>query len=89
MVGDFLRLLIITGRLQGPCYKGFLLYRDHPWLPVITNRWLRGGSVVPETMANSQITKRLIDSLKPRASEYFVWDRSLAGYGVRVHALLE
>ena len=38
-----------------------------------------------KTMAgNSQITKRLIDSLKPRSSEYFVWDGSLAGYGVRV-----
>jgi integrase len=30
------------------------------------------------------ITKRLIDSLKPRAREYFVWDASLPGYGVRV-----
>jgi integrase len=42
--------------------------------------------VVPETMtmASKQITKRLIDSLKPRASEYFVWDGTLAGYGVRV-----
>jgi integrase len=35
-------------------------------------------------MANSQITKRLIDSLKPRSGEYFVWDGALAGYGVRV-----
>ena len=32
----------------------------------------------------TQITKRLIDSLKPRTNEYFVWDGSLAGYGVRV-----
>src|SRR5260370_16381705 len=35
-------------------------------------------------MASAQITKRLIDGLKPRSSEYFVWDGSLAGYGVRV-----
>ena len=35
-------------------------------------------------MANSQITKRLIDSLKSRSSEYFIWDGSLAGYGVRI-----
>ena len=35
-------------------------------------------------MATCQITKRLIDGLKPRASEYFVWDGSLAGFGVRV-----
>src|SRR6476620_3161841 len=35
-------------------------------------------------MANKQITKRLIDSLKPSTSEYFVWDSALAGYGVRV-----
>jgi Arm DNA-binding domain len=36
------------------------------------------------TMASKQITKRLIDGLKPRVSEYFVWDGTLAGYGVRV-----
>lgn len=47
--------------------------------PVVT-RWFRGSF----TMASKQITKRLIDGLKPRASEYFVWDGSLAGYGVRV-----
>jgi integrase len=35
-------------------------------------------------MASTQITKRLIDGLKPRGGEYFVWDGSLAGYGVRV-----
>jgi integrase len=40
--------------------------------------------VVPWTMASKQITKRLIDGLKPRANEYFVWDGSLAGYGLRV-----
>jgi integrase len=35
-------------------------------------------------MSNRQLTKRLIDSLKPQSSEYFVWDNALAGYGVRV-----
>jgi integrase len=35
-------------------------------------------------MASTQITKRLIDSLKPRENEYFVWDSALAGYGVRI-----
>jgi integrase len=35
-------------------------------------------------MASTQITKRLIDNLKPRESEYFVWDSALAGYGVRI-----
>jgi integrase len=30
------------------------------------------------------ITKRTIDSLKPRATDYFVWDEDLSGYGVRV-----
>src|SRR5438105_13021344 len=35
-------------------------------------------------MAKSQITKRLIDGLEPRQREYFVWDSSLAGFGVRV-----
>jgi hypothetical protein len=37
-------------------------------------------------MVSTQITKRLIDGLKPRVGEYFVWDGSLAGYGVRVQA---
>jgi integrase len=37
-------------------------------------------------MASTQITKRLIDGLRPRVSEYFVWDGSLAGYGVRVQS---
>ena len=37
-------------------------------------------------MATSQITKRLIDSLKPRPGEYFVWDGSLSGFGVRVQS---
>jgi hypothetical protein len=37
-------------------------------------------------VAISQITKRLIDSLKPRPDEYFVWDSSLSGFGVRVQS---
>jgi hypothetical protein len=51
-----------------------------------------GSSVVPfrgiaegiDPMPRSQITKRIVDSLKPRDAEYFVWDRQLAGFGVRV-----
>src|ERR1700754_3378569 len=35
-------------------------------------------------MPTQQITKRLIDSLEPQGREYFVWDASLAGYGVRI-----
>jgi integrase len=31
-----------------------------------------------------KITKRTVDSLTPRASDYFVWDDELAGFGVRV-----
>jgi integrase len=37
-------------------------------------------------VATSPITKRLIDGLKPRESEYFVWDSSLSGFGLRVQA---
>ena len=37
-------------------------------------------------MATSQITKRLVDGLKPRPDEYFVWDGSLSGFGVRVQS---
>ena len=35
-------------------------------------------------MAKPQITKRLVDGLKARPVEYFVWDGSLPGFGVRV-----
>ena len=35
-------------------------------------------------MANAQITKRLLDTLRPAASEHFVWDGQVAGFGVRV-----
>jgi integrase len=30
------------------------------------------------------ITKRSVDALKPAATEYFLWDEKLAGFGVRV-----
>jgi Arm DNA-binding domain len=35
-------------------------------------------------MYDRRITKRLMDSLKPTAVEYFVWDDTLVGFGVRV-----
>lgn len=35
-------------------------------------------------MARSSITKRLVDSLEARDSEYFVWDAALVGFGIRV-----
>jgi hypothetical protein len=35
-------------------------------------------------MVTSNITKRLVDSLKPGENEYFVWDGSLNGFGLRV-----
>src|SRR6516164_10954635 len=35
-------------------------------------------------MHSKQITKRMVDRLKPSDAEYFAWDRSLAGFGVRV-----
>ena len=44
--------------------------------------WFLSGGIV----ATGQITKRLIDGLAPRESEYFVWDSSLSGFGVRVQA---
>jgi integrase len=37
-------------------------------------------------VASGQITKRLIDGLKAKDGEYFVWDNSLAGFGVRVQS---
>jgi integrase len=44
--------------------------------------WFLSGQAV----ASAQITKRLLDSLKPGDGEYFVWDSSLAGFGVRVQS---
>lgn len=35
-------------------------------------------------MANGRITKRTVDSLKPRATEFVHWDGELIGFGVRV-----
>lgn len=37
-------------------------------------------------VASGQITKRLLDGLPSANGEYFVWDGSLAGFGVRVQA---
>lgn len=48
-------------------------------------RWLR-GSFLGQVVASGQITKRLVDGLKSRNAEYFVWDGSLAGFGVRVQS---
>jgi integrase len=35
-------------------------------------------------MQDEQITKRLVDRLKPLEAEYFAWDGKLAGFGLRV-----
>jgi hypothetical protein len=35
-------------------------------------------------MADRRITKRVVDGLKPKASEFAVWDSKLPGFGVRV-----
>ena len=43
--------------------------------------------MVPETgcdMHSKQITKRLVDRLRPSDAEYFAWDGQLAGFGLRV-----
>ncbi len=48
-------------------------------------RWLR-GSFLGEPVASGQITKRLVDGLPSADGEYFVWDGSLAGFGVRVQS---
>ena len=35
-------------------------------------------------MRDRRITKRLVDSLKPANADYFVWDETLIGFGLRV-----
>ena len=32
----------------------------------------------------AKITKRLVDGLAAKATDYFVWDDELAGFGIRV-----
>jgi integrase len=43
-------------------------------------KWGIGG------MRDHRITKRLVDSLKAAGKEYFVWDETAIGFGVRVQA---
>ena len=35
-------------------------------------------------MAGQRITKRVVDSLKIKPSEYAIWDAQMPGFGVRV-----
>jgi hypothetical protein len=35
-------------------------------------------------VGGQRITKRVVDSLKPEAAEFAVWDAQLTGFGVRV-----
>ncbi len=35
-------------------------------------------------MGDRRITKRLVDNLNPTEADYFVWDDTLIGFGVRV-----
>jgi hypothetical protein len=35
-------------------------------------------------MASQRITKRVVDGLKTRESEYAVWDAQMPGFGIRV-----
>src|SRR5437016_11276519 len=35
-------------------------------------------------MADQRITKRVVDGLKPRQSEFTVWDSKMPGFGIRV-----
>jgi hypothetical protein len=35
-------------------------------------------------MPAQRITKRIVDKLKPRPSEYTIWDAQMPGFGVRV-----
>src|SRR5262245_61122218 len=44
--------------------------------------WFHGGSI-GAWMAD-RITKRAVDAAEPRDQEYFLWDRQLLGFGLRV-----
>src|SRR5689334_13607682 len=47
-------------------------------------RWFRGGSSKDSSMRGKAITKRSVDAAKKTDREYFVWDRDLKGFGLRV-----
>jgi integrase len=57
---------------------GFL-FRVSPVLPPEEFQTTEGIAV-----ADQRITKRVVDGLKPLASEFAVWDSKLPGFGVRV-----
>lgn len=35
-------------------------------------------------MASAKLTKRSVDAITPRATEFCVWDAEVSGFGVRV-----
>ena len=35
-------------------------------------------------MANLKITKTIVDEVKPRSTDYFLWDSELAGFGLKI-----
>jgi integrase len=64
-------------------------HNDIHWLPQLAIRWFLGGSFEISSSsywesAMPRITKRVVDSLRVRADEYFVWDDKHIGFGIRV-----
>ena len=77
---------------SGYIIQGVSLNSARWLLLTFTPNLLHGGSpVVPgESMCGGRelgdvkITKQVINALKPTGKEYFLWDRDLIGFGVRV-----
>src|SRR5271165_7128953 len=50
---------------------------------LVVPRWFLGREA---SMDGVRITNRLVNGLKAAGEEYFVWDRKLAGFGLRVQS---
>ena len=50
----------------------------------VVPRWFRGSWNEAGKMATGNITKRVVDSVRPTNREFFVWDSRLIGFGLRV-----
>src|SRR5215471_11932982 len=46
--------------------------------------WFLGARKWGLEMRDRRITKKLVDRLRPAGADYFVWDKTLIGFGVRV-----
>jgi integrase len=75
VAGDFLHIPVCSGSAFTPGVSVVPCVGHIPGLSVL---------VVPRWYPKVKFTKRIVDSLAPRAAEYTEWDEALPGFGLRV-----